>query len=118
MVMHWIIQEWIAQWLGVRDRLRTPRDRADQADGWWLGIRERILRFLVSRYVDEAEGDDDRERPPFHESSPPPIPLERRRVYCRVTPEDHPPRTCADMQGKLRRVSRINANKRWRWRLF
>ena len=126
MVVRCLIQEWIAQWLGLRDRLRAaPVDQ----DTWWLGIRERILRFMVSRYIDEhpedlghAENTEAAraelhalDRPP-HPPLPPPIPLEARRTYCRVTAEHHPPRTCVDMQGKLRSVSRINEDKRPRWR--
>ncbi|HMN40586.1 MAG TPA: hypothetical protein PKE29_07040 [Phycisphaerales bacterium] len=114
MVMRSVIQEWIAQWLGLRDRLRHPQA---EPDGWWLGIRERILRFLVSRYVHDdhlADGvASDASR-----RTPPPIPIEHRRTYCRVSPEYRPPRTCCDMQGKLRSVSRINATKRRRWRLL
>jgi hypothetical protein len=112
MVMHWISQEWIAQWLGVRDRLRR---QDPEADAWWLGIRERILRFLVSRYVDSPEEQAEVKPLPRVRA---PLPMEQRRTYCRVRPEEHPPRRCADMTGKLRSVSRINASKRRRWRLL
>ena len=110
MVLPWLIQEWIARWLGLRDRLR---DRADP-DTWWLGIRERILRFLVSRYVEEERRVEADITDPL---KPPPLPLEYRRTCCRAEPEDHPPRRCADMADKLHSVSRINETKhpRWRW---
>ncbi len=117
MVMRWLIQEWIAQWLGLRDRLRAaPADH----ETWWLGIRERILRFMVSRYIDdqpEGNARADAAREELHAiGHPPSMPAEARPTYCRVIPEYHPPRTCADMQWKLKSVSRINENKRARWR--
>ena len=118
MVMRWLIQEWIAQWLGLRDRLSAaPGDQ----DAWWLGIRERILRFMVSRYIDaeteHAANSDAPRAEPHAIDHPPSIPAEQRRTYCRVIAEHCPPRTCAAMQGKLKSVRRINETKlaRWRW---
>jgi hypothetical protein len=115
MVMRWLIQEWIAQWLGLRERLR---DGTAGPDSWWMGIRERILRFMVSRYIDEGPnpGEEAREMMPMTGEDPRAVPMEQRRTFCRVKPEDHPPRKCADLQGKLRSVSAINQHKRARWR--
>ena len=117
MLTRWLIQEWIAQWLGLRDRLREP---THDGDAWWLSIRERILRYMVSRYLDDPQNPDGHTLPHSHRESdqmPPPLPLEHRRTFCRVkTPEHHPPRTCADLKVKLRSVSRINVEKRPRWR--
>ena len=125
MVMHWLIQEWIAQWLGLRDRLRTePR----QHDAWWLSIRERILRFMVSRYLDDPVNPTDASRstdPEMHaramsgEITPPPIAQEHRRDFCRaVASNAYGPRKCAEMEEKLRSVRRVNEGKRGRWRWF
>ncbi len=119
MLTRWLIQEWIAQWLGLRDRLRdTPRE----ADGWWLSIRERILRFMVSRYLDDPVNPTD---PEAHagamsgQTTPPPIPEEHRREFCRAAASSaYGPRRCAEMEEKLRSVSRLNESKRARWRFL
>jgi hypothetical protein len=112
MALPWLIlQEWISQWLGMRDRL--SRGEAGP-DSWWLNIRERILRFLLSRYIENDEATS----PPPLPMRPPPLPMEARRTYCRVKAEDHPPRTCSDMAGRLRSVHAINKHKRARWRFL
>ena len=109
MVMRWLIQEWIAQLLGLRVRLR----RGPEPDSWWLQIRERIVGFLVSRYADRPETERE-----GAQDAPAGPPDEERPSFCLVTPGDHPPRKCADMTRRLRSVSRINQAKRPRWRWF
>jgi len=106
MVMRWLIQEWIAQLLGL---MRRP-DRTTGPDSWWLGIRGRILRFLVTRYADEPA-------PEGHEAAAPPAEMRERETYCIVEPEHHPARARSDLATKLRSVGRINRSKgpRWRW---
>lgn len=113
MVMRWLIQEWIAQWLGLRDRLRDePRGH----DAWWLSIRERILRFMVSRYLDEPADPEEHARA-MSGQTPPPIPAEQRRTFCRAAASNaYGPRTCVELEGKLRSLRRVNENKRPRWR--
>lgn len=113
MVMRWLIQEWIAQWLGLRDRLRSePR----QQDAWWLSIRERILRFMVSRYLDDPQ-DPDEHVQAMSGQTPPPFPTEYRRTFCRAAASDaYGPRKCVEMEEKLRSVRRVNEFKRARWR--
>ena len=109
MALPWLIlHEWIAQWLGLRDRLKSGDAGPD---GWWLGIRERILRFLLARYIEDGAT-----APPPLPTKPPPLPLEARRTFCRVQAEEHPPRKCDDLAGRLRSLHSANADKRARWR--
>ncbi len=113
MVMRWLIQEWIAQWLGLRDRLRNEPSRQD---AWWFSIRERILRFMVSRYLDEPADPEGHARM-MSGQTPPPIPSEQRRTFCRAAASNaYGPRKCAEMEEKLRSVRRVNEQKRARWR--
>jgi hypothetical protein len=114
MVMRWLIQEWIAQWLGLRDRLR---DSKHESDGWWLSIRERILRFMVSRYIDDPADVESHARAMTGEH-PGVTPAEQRRTFCRVAASNaYGPRKCVELEAKLRSVRRVNESKqpRWRW---
>lgn len=109
MALPWLIlHEWISQWLRLRDRLESTDAGPDR---WWLGIRERILRFLLARYIPEDGADK-----PADPTRPPPIPPEARRTFCRVKAEDHPPRKCEDMAAILQSLHAANADKRERWR--
>lgn len=118
MVMHWIIHEWIARLMLLRERLRehfaagSVAGGERESDAWYLIIRARILAFLVQRYRElpmetEVRGQSATESERVGEMP----------TFCAVLPEDAPPRKREDLGRLLRSIRARNeaSRPRWRW---
>lgn len=108
MMLRLLIQEWIAQLLYARERLRSS---GPEPDAWHLHIRARILRFLVGRYryVEEA---------PVRSAPSVGARMAKYRVPLpELIPEDRPPRQRSDLRPLLADIRRMNTRppRRWRW---
>lgn len=102
-----LVLEWVARLLRLRTELSSSeRDGQD----WVRKLRVRILAFLLSRYESVAAV----EREP---RTPGRVEVERP-CFCRVLPEDRPPRRREDMGVLLQRISRHNVAPRPRRRWF
>ena len=121
MVMHWIIHEWIARLMLLRERLREHMGAGGaaggggEADAWFLILRARILAFLVQRYRDLPMESEERgqESPRQGEAGTGSMP-----TFCAVLPEDAPPRKRDDLGRLLRSIRARNEASRPRWRWF
>lgn len=114
MVKSWLIAEWVRRLAAVR-REASSRE-LDSHDAWLLSIRERILRFLVSRYRHPVLGADED-----------PYAGVERHSYAEyikpagedLVPEDRPPRGRDELRPLVADVARANARQRargrWRW---
>lgn len=102
-----LVLEWVARLLRLRTELGSPeRDGQD----WIRKLRVRILAFLLSRYQDDTV----RESRQSEQARP----ETERACFCRVLPEDHPPRRREDLGELLQRIQRHNVPPRRRWRWF
>lgn len=100
-----LVLEWVARLLRLRTELSSPeRDGQD----WVRKLRIRILAFLLSRY----ESGTVAEREPVRQERA----EVERPCFCRVLPEDRPPRRREDIGVLLQRISRHNVAPRPRRR--
>lgn len=104
----WFIEQLLAFW---RERLAQARELAQEPTGtpWLWRARERIFRFLIARYGDEASA---------HPAPPLSPRMRAHAIVFDVEPVDAPPRARHDLAALFASIRRTNeeARRRLRWR--
>ena len=105
--------ELIADWRFRLQQARRLRDELDRGYAWIWEIRARILRFLLSRYVEHPDPGGSIASQQVPTAHPPSQPL---ITFCVVLSADGPPPRSGEAIGSLLRdIKSCNRRGRSRW---